>query len=1598
MATNLGNVVGLLRRETAPDKKYIIWARPIVSPDPESVELLRWSYATSSWVPFALGDGYILPATTVDPSNTPPVSPTGGTFWLTNNAPGGAWNGHPYELAEWTGSSWVFHSLLLGAVSNSSVDPSKSWQYTSTGWQLKSIAVDLSVYYTKTEIQGLFNNGLEWNSSDSKVQFGGTLVQNTTLEMGTYRIDFFGGVSNDRVMTVSPDGVDLYSSGEKLALNSSTRVLANTSGVSVADWSGTGFGLTAGASHAYKAMFSVATLTANRTIAMPNDSGTLALLDDTATTSLTKTWSIDKIKEYSDGGLEGAVMLTGDQTVGGSKLFTQPILTTEVKYYNSTTSPSDYRSIRYWMDTANPYVLQQDNFFGGPSTVGQVTQVYFYDNSLGFTISNNSGVANVWKTYDGGDSWYEVIIPTGFLPLSMVLIGSGNGFLVGYDGSNNVVACVTADNGDSWTLTTFITDSDPNLEITAVKIAFDPSNPNIGFMLGYRISNLDSYTVYPFLAKTINYGSSWTDISGVTTGANDAFTDICWLGSRIVLTGFNDAGITEDTYPYIWISNDGLATTDLPSITGYSSSDQRITNVTTSDGTLTAYASDTLGNILKTTNGGNNWAFLNQLDGPVKVLFSQVVPNTGYAFAGQGQFYKTVDGGESFYKVSGTPWNPNNFSDVYGTISPTGALYLSASGVGGQIYKFASIDYDSLSVLQAVDNYTSLLTNFQIASPVFDADAVTLKYLKDYVGSQIGASDAVVFKGVINASTNPNYPAASVGHLYRFSVAGKIGGASGVNVEFGDTMYCINDTAAGNQATVGANWQIVQANVDGVVIGPASSVNNNLAVLSGTTGKLLADSGVNITMLTTFNAANRLVQLNGSNQYPALSGVNITALNATQLTSGTVPLARLTAFTSTSAGIVPSPTASSGRYLKDDGTWFALLDDTAAISSTTKTWSVNKLTTYLTGSIPTNGLQAISAQVGLGGTLTQATTINTSTFNFIVQSNGTQSVNFYTRKMYSSSGVSYSVDWESGSIFRSSNGYRSIDWENEKLHNRTGTITLDWQDCRLLNATGGATKLDWILSTLRDDTGVLAGNWGSRGLYDAAGVLSVDWNSCVLKRTGSGVPTTLDWYSCYLQDTSGTHTVNWDAKILYATGLSGLSVGWGSRGLFASGGDLTVNWQARQLSKNSVSPTGYYAYVVDWGSMLLRDDTGSTGGVTSVDWKTRLLKNASGVTTLGYDVTDGVNVYRGTGTYGTISAQYLTANRTISLPDQSGILALISNLDITRTAATFSGGTLQWGIYDIGDITLSSNSTLSTISSAVKGRKIFVIVGGGYTFTIDPALIPAANVKGTYNPAATNYLTITCLKETSTTEYLAEWFTPSSGSSSWSALTGKPTYVLDQRQYPFRFWDFENGITGSEFSANAQNGGSANSDTPPAGMEGVVKIEISTASQSLGGINTSSLFSKVGTGEMRFEAFVNISALSNGTDTYRIRLGYINASGLTLQTGVEVTHGVYFEYSSADSANWRICTVDNTTNVTKTNTSVAVAATTNVKLAIIINAAGTSVDFEINGTNVGTIATTVPVNRQVGINAYINRTAGTSNFRNAWIDYIRHEKSLTTTR
>jgi hypothetical protein len=170
--------------------------------------------------------------------------------------------------------------------------------------------------------------------------------------------------------------------------------------------------------------------------------------------------------------------------------------------------------------------------------------------------------------------------------------------------------------------------------------------------------------------------------------------------------------------------------------------------------------------------------------------------------------------------------------------------------------------------------------------------------VKTYVDTMIASANALVYKGTINCSANPNYPPADAGWLYVVSVSGKIGGASGVNVEQGDMCICNTDgSSGGTQAEVGPEWNIIEKNIDGAVTGPASSYSDNIALFDGVTGKVIKDAGVGLSTYATTASltAYALSSAVSANYVPYIGAVSGVDLNSQNITAGIADLSTINA-------------------------------------------------------------------------------------------------------------------------------------------------------------------------------------------------------------------------------------------------------------------------------------------------------------------------------------------------------------------------------------------------------------------------------------------------------------------------------------------------------------------------------------------------------------------------------------------------------------------------------------------------------------------------------------------------------------------------------
>ncbi|MGZ5545082.1 MAG: hypothetical protein ACXWIU_10440, partial [Limisphaerales bacterium] len=190
-------------------------------------------------------------------------------------------------------------------------------------------------------------------------------------------------------------------------------------------------------------------------------------------------------------------------------------------------------------------------------------------------------------------------------------------------------------------------------------------------------------------------------------------------------------------------------------------------------------------------------------------------------------------------------------------------------------------------------------------------------------------------------STNPNYPAASAGAVYKVSVTGRLGGASGVVVEAGDTAYCTASAASGDQATVGSSWNVVQENIDGAVVGPSSATDNRVAVFNGSTGKLIKDSGLT---LTGTNTGDETVTTTGALIHGATAKTSLADADEMDLTDSAASfvMKRITwanvkaAIFSAWGALIASATAKTTPV---DADAFAMMDSAASNATKSLTWA-----------------------------------------------------------------------------------------------------------------------------------------------------------------------------------------------------------------------------------------------------------------------------------------------------------------------------------------------------------------------------------------------------------------------------------------------------------------------------------------------------------------------------------------------------------------------------------------------------------------------------------------------------------------------------------
>lgn len=130
MSINLGNVVGLLRSETAPSKKYVIWAKILNPSFPDIVELHYWDENNNQWIPVTdpTTQHWLRPVLQI--RTTPTVSPGEGDRYLVGNSgASGAWSGQEDKITTYRSGVWQFQTPLDGYIVSNRSEINKLYDY-----------------------------------------------------------------------------------------------------------------------------------------------------------------------------------------------------------------------------------------------------------------------------------------------------------------------------------------------------------------------------------------------------------------------------------------------------------------------------------------------------------------------------------------------------------------------------------------------------------------------------------------------------------------------------------------------------------------------------------------------------------------------------------------------------------------------------------------------------------------------------------------------------------------------------------------------------------------------------------------------------------------------------------------------------------------------------------------------------------------------------------------------------------------------------------------------------------------------------------------------------------------------------------------------------------------------------------------------------------------------------------------------------------------------------------------------------------------------------------------------------------------------------
>jgi hypothetical protein len=266
------------------------------------------------------------------------------------------------------------------------------------------------------------------------------------------------------------------------------------------------------------------------------------------------------------------------------------------------------------------------------------------------------------------------------------------------------------------------------------------------------------------------------------------------------------------------------------------------------------------------------------------------------------------------------------------------------------------------AVAKAGDTLTGFLTLH--ANPTSDLHAAS----KQYVDGILAANDAMVFKGTLG--TGGTYTALPLTHGVGWTIRVITAGTyAGQVAEVGD-MYVslVARTGTGN---TNADWTLLQTNIDGAVVGPASSTDNHVALFNGTSGKTIKSSGA-VLGSGTLTVSTSGTGLSGSGSFGANQNTNATITitsNATNANTANAIVSR-DASGNFSAGTITANLTGTASAIADNTVTSAKIVDGTIMNADINASAAIGLSKLATGALPT-AITVASANI-VDGTIVDA--------------------------------------------------------------------------------------------------------------------------------------------------------------------------------------------------------------------------------------------------------------------------------------------------------------------------------------------------------------------------------------------------------------------------------------------------------------------------------------------------------------------------------------------------------------------------------------------------------------------------------------------------